>query len=70
MRHARHDLVLNAMEQAGIRTVRAKDQKYIVIVYDGARVMNREASFSSNVELGDVAMVCDAVAKQIKSRAN
>jgi hypothetical protein len=46
------------------------DQKYIIIVYDGPAAVVREASFVSNVDIGDVAQVCDAVANQIRQRAN
>ena len=70
MRHARHDQILAAIESVAIPVVTGKDQKYIVIVYDGPNYPGREASFVSNVDVGDVAQVCDAVAKQIKQRAN
>ncbi len=68
MRHARHDRALEAVEKPAKQI---SPLKYIIIIYDGPEALAREASFVSNVELGDVAAVCDAVAKQvIGHRAN
>jgi len=70
MRHARHDAALNAAEKAVKVETDPRQLKYIVIIYDGPAVATREASFISNVDIGDVVQVCDAVAQQIKQRAN
>ncbi len=71
MRHARHDAAMVAAERELRPLVNMADQKYIVIVLDGPTIgADREASFSSNMDLADVALVCDAVAKQIKQRSN
>ena len=65
MRHARHDAALNAAEQALKIETTARGQKYIVIIYDGPVVTNREASYVSNVDQSDVVAVTRAVADQI-----
>ena len=70
MRHARHDNVLNAAETVARANANIKNQRYIIIVFDGPDTADREASYSSNVEFGDVAGVCEAVAHQIRNQMN
>jgi hypothetical protein len=65
MRHARHDTALNAAEKALEIETTARGQKFIVIIYDGPIVTNREASYISNVNKSDVVAITRAVADQI-----
>ncbi len=65
MRHARHEKALRAFERATIAI--PGGTKHIVIVYDGpgTPATDRLASFISDAPVGDVALICKAVADQI-----
>lgn len=67
MRHARHDAALNAAENAVTVETRPREQKYIIIVFDGPASPDRAASYSSNIDQVDCAVVCEAVANTIRS---
>lgn len=60
--HFRHGLTMEKAERA-LRDL-PDNQKYIVIVYDGAMIpkASRQASYSSNAPDADVKAVCRAIA--------
>jgi hypothetical protein len=70
MRYVQHDAALNAAEKAVKVETNARDQKYIIIIYDGPKSIQRDASFISNVSMCDVVQVCRAIADQTKEKAN
>lgn len=69
MRHARHDQAMHAAEQAVIPIIRG--DHYAIIVWDGPKFTGlRAASFCSDSPLGDVKLICKAVADQINNDRN
>jgi len=70
MRYERHDYILNRVEGKLRHVAAARGQKFILVVYDGPTAAVREASYISNAEVSDVSQVCDAVAQQIRDKAN
>lgn len=70
IKHPRHAVAMNGLEQAARKI--GNNQKYIVIVYDGADVLQfqRQCSFASNAPAEDVAKICGAISKQVGNATN
>lgn len=68
VRHARHDPVLNACERAAKNQTLVTGDHYLIITWDGPNFPGtRQASFVSDTPVGDVKLICKAVADQIKN---
>lgn len=66
MRNPRHGAAISAFERVTPKV--PGNQKYIVIVYDGPDVpeWDRKASYFSDAPAGDVKLICNAIAEQIR----
>ena len=65
MRHGRHDSALHPIEETAKRAIGG--DHYLIIVWDGPQFIGlRAASFVSDSPVGDVKLICKAVAEQIK----
>ncbi len=65
MRHPRHEQAIKVFERAS--SAIPGDQKYVVIIYDGPSIpaWDRKASYISDAPVGDVKLICKAMAEQI-----
>jgi hypothetical protein len=61
----RHTVAMNAMQVASKRYV-PKDQKVIIMIYDGAQIIHRDLSYYANdATHDDVKAICRAMVGQI-----